>query len=29
MLSIALAKQKVRFTKDDWQSGKDVFENKT
>jgi hypothetical protein len=29
MLSIALAKQKVCFTKDDWQSGKDVFENKT
>jgi hypothetical protein len=29
MLSIALAKQKVCFIKDDWQSGKDVFENKT
>jgi hypothetical protein len=29
MLSIALAKQKICFTKDDWQSGKDVFENKT
>jgi hypothetical protein len=29
MLSIALAKQKVLFTKGDWQSGRDVFENKT
>jgi hypothetical protein len=29
MLSIALAKQKVCFTKDDWQNGWDIFENKT
>jgi hypothetical protein len=30
MLSIALAKTKgFCFTKDDWQSGRDVFKNKT
>jgi hypothetical protein len=29
MLSIALEKQKDLFTKDDWQSGRVVFKNKT